>query len=85
MWADELYKFPRSHDLCGLPEFRGMPQVAGDEIVRARFISAFEKFVVGWIARSLNSSRGTYQAPPILHKVKELELQASSNAQFATP
>jgi hypothetical protein len=72
MWAYEFYKLPWGDDFCGLPEFEKMPNVTGDEIVGARFVSAFEEYVVGWIARSLNSSQGRYQTPPIYNKVKQL-------------
>lgn len=85
MRADELYKLPCGYDFCGFPEFGEMPRVAGDEIVGARFISAFEEDVVGRIARSSNSSRWRHQTSTIFNEVQKLELQASSNAQFTTP
>jgi len=59
-----------------------MALVAGDEIVRAGSIGAFEKDVVAGVGGELKRTRGRDEMGTVLDELKELKPETSADAEF---
>ena len=65
-------KFARGYDFGLLPELRKMPVVAGDQIIGAGRIGAFEKDVVVGVARYPQSNGGLNKVAAVFDPLQEL-------------
>lgn len=95
VWASESPDFPADFSLHPednslrnveradfLPELRKMPLVAGHQVVSARGVGAFQKFVVVRVARHLERSRGPDAAGMALDELQDLLAEAFADLQL---
>ena len=61
-----------------------MPHVAGDQIVGAGRIGAFQKLVIAGILGNLQRMRRMNQPSTVLHQLQELLTEAFADSEFPT-
>lgn len=84
MGRDETDKFTRSYDLRLFPEYREMPLIAGDQIVRASGIGTFQENVVIRIACDFESSSRSHKMTAIRNQLKHLLPKTFADSELPT-
>src|ERR1700691_2179126 len=84
MRRSQADKLPRCYDLGFLPESREMPLIAGNQVVRARRIGAFEKHIVIGVSADFKAAGGRHGTAVILDEPQQLLANAFSDSQLWT-
>jgi hypothetical protein len=79
--ADE---FARSYDFGFLPELWEMALIAGDQVVRAGGIGAFEENVIGGVGRDFKRTGRRDEMSPVFEVLKKLMPEPFANMEFRT-
>src|SRR6266567_6502644 len=82
MRRNQAYELSGRYDFGFLPEFREMLQIAGDQVVRARSIGAFQKSIVVRVRCDLKAPTRSHDITAILDELQQLLAEALSNVQF---
>ena len=84
MRRSQADKLSCRYDLGFLPESREMPLIAGNQVVRARRIGAFEKHIVIGVRRDFKSAGGRHGMAVILDELQQLLANPFANNQLWT-
>ena len=82
MRGDDIDELAARDDFGFLPELGKMALVAGDEIVGAGSIGAFEEDIVAGIGSDLKGLRGRDEVGAVSDELKELNAEAFANEEF---
>jgi hypothetical protein len=82
MRPDDADKFAGVDDFGFLPELWEMALIAGDQVVRAGRICAFEENVIGGVGRDLKGTRGRDEMSPVFEELKKLLPESFANMEF---
>jgi len=82
MRPDDAHEFAGSDEFCFLPEFWEMALIAGDQVVGAGGIGAFEENVIGGVGGDLKRSRGRDEMGPVFEDLKKLVPEPFANMEF---
>ena len=82
MGPDDADKFAGVDDFGFLPEPWEMALIAGDQIVRASGIGAFEENVIGEVGRNLKRAGGHDEMGPVFEELKKLAPESFANMEF---
>jgi hypothetical protein len=84
MRRSQADKLPRRYDLGFLPESREMPLIAGNQVVRARRIGAFDKHIVVRVAGDFKAARRTDNITVVLDELQQLLANPFADIQLWT-
>ncbi len=82
MRPDDTDKFAAADDFGFLPELWKMALIAGDQVVRAGGVGAFEENVIGGVGRDLNRAGGRHEMGPIFEELEKLLPEPFANMKF---
>ena len=82
MGPDDADEFAGRDDFGFLPELWEMALVAGDQVVRAGGIGAFEENVIGGVGRELKRAGGHDEMGPVFQELKKLAPEPFANMEF---
>src|SRR5437879_13814185 len=82
MWSDDLHEFAGTNDPGLVRKGGEVAGIAGDEIVGAGGVSAFEKDVVGGIGRDLERMERNDEARAAGDELKKARAQALADRKF---
>ena len=82
MRADDADEFARVDDFGFLPELWKMALIAGDQVIRAGSVGAFEENIIGGIGSDLKRARGRDEMGAISQKLKKLLPQPFANMKL---
>ena len=82
MRAGDADKFAGVDDFGSLPELWEMPLIAGDQVVRAGGVCAFEENVIGGVGRDLKRAGGRDEMAPVFEELKKLLPESFANMEF---
>ena len=82
MRSDDTEKLARADDLGVLPELWEMALIAGDQVVRAGGIGAFEENVIGGVGRDLKRAGRRDEMSPVVEELKKLMPEPFANMEF---
>ena len=82
MRPNDADEFAGSNDFGFLPELWEMALIAGDQVVRAGGVGAFEKNVIGGVDRDLERAGGRDEMSPVFEELKKLLPVSFANMKF---
>jgi len=82
MGPDDADEFAGGDDFGFLPELWEVALIAGDQVVRAGGIGAFEENVVGGVRRDLKRDGGRHEMGPIFEDLEKLLPEPFANMKF---
>jgi len=82
MRPDDADKFAGGDDFGFLPELWEMALIAGDQVVRAGGVGAFEENVIGGVGRDLKRPGGRNEMGPVFEELKKLLPESFANMEF---
>src|SRR5258707_8484384 len=82
MRTDDTDKFAGVDDFGFLPELWEMPLIAGDQVVRAGGVCAFEENVIGGVGRDLKRAGGRDEIRSVFEELKKLLPESFANMEF---
>ena len=82
MRGGKANKFPCRYDLGPLPESREMPLIAGNQVVSARRIGAFEKHIVIGVTGHFKATGGSHDMAVILDELQQLLTKPLADMQL---
>ena len=82
MRADDADQFAGADDFGLLPELWEMVLIAGDQIVRAGGVGAFEENVIGGVGRDLKQAGGRDEMGAVFEELKKLPAKPFANVKF---
>ena len=82
MRADDADQFAGGDDFGFLPELWEMARIAGDQVVRAGGIGAFEENVIGGVGRDLKQAGGRDEMGPVFEELKKLLPEPFANKKL---
>ena len=82
MRADDADEFAGSDGFGFLPELWEMALIAGDQVVRAGGVGAFEENVIGRVGRDLKRAGGHDEMGPVFQELKKLAPKPFANMKF---
>ena len=82
MRADDADQFAGGDDFGFLPELWEMALIAGDQVVRAGGIGAFEENVIGGVGRDLKQAGGRDEMGLVFEELKKLLPEPFANKKF---
>ncbi len=82
MRPDDADEFPGRDDFGFLPELWEMALIAGDQVVRAGGICAFEENVIGGVGRDLKRTGRRDEMSPVFEELKKLMPEPFANMEF---
>ncbi len=82
MRPDDADKFAGGDDFGFLPELWEMALIAGDQVVRAGGVGAFEENVIGGVGRDLKRAGGRDEMAPVFEELKKLLPESFANMEF---
>jgi len=82
MRPDDADKFARVDDFGFLPELWEMALSAGDQVVRAGGVGAFQENVIGGVGRDLKRADGRDEMGPVFKQLKKLPPESFANMKF---
>ena len=82
MRSDDADEFAGSDDFGFLPELWKMALIAGDQVVRAGGIGAFEEYVIGGVGRDLKLAGGHDEMGSVFEELKKLPPEPFANMEF---
>lgn len=85
MRPDDADQFAGADDFSFLPELWEMALIAGDQIVRAGGVGAFEENVIGGVGRDLKRAGGHDEMGPLFEELKKLLPESFANLEFRAP
>jgi hypothetical protein len=84
MRPDDADEFAGSYDFGFLPELWEMALIAGDQVVRAGGIGAFEENVIGGVGGNLKRAGRRNEMSPVFEELKKLMPEPFANMEFRT-
>ena len=84
MRTDDADKFAGVDDFGFLPELWEMALIAGDQVVRAGGVCAFEENVIVGVGRDLKRAGGHDEIRSVFEELKKLLPESFPNAEFRT-
>ena len=85
MRPDDTDQFAGADDFGFLPEFWEMALIAGDQVVRAGGVGAFDENVIGGVGRDLKRAGGHDEMGPLFEELKKLLPESFANLEFRAP
>ncbi len=82
MGPDDADEFAGGDDFGFLPELWEVALIAGDQVVRAGGIGAFEENVVGGVGRDLKRAGGRHKMGAIFEELEKLLAEPFANMKF---
>jgi hypothetical protein len=82
MRSDDAHKFPGSDDFGFLPELWEVALIAGDQVVRAGGVGAFQENVIGGVGRDLEGAGGRDEMSPVFEELKKPLPEPFANMEF---
>jgi hypothetical protein len=84
MRPDDADEFAGSYDFGFLPELWEMALIAGDQVVRAGGIGAFEENIIGGVGGNLKRAGRRDEMSPVFEELKKLMPEPFANMEFST-
>jgi len=82
MRADDADEFVGGDDFGFLPELWEMALIAGNQVVRAGGVGAFQENVIGGVGRDLKRAGGRHEMSPVFEEPKKLLPESFANMKF---
>ena len=82
MRPDDADEFTGGDDFGFLPELWEMALIAGDQVVRACSVGAFEEDVIGGVGRDLEGAGGCHEMGPVFEELKKLVPEPFAHMEF---